>query len=186
MPKKIIATVLALISSAPLGGVGNVKAATCNAPELAGRASYDELVCSGTMSMMRQDYRRAIQLFDRAMEIPLLDRPNFQLYPRLALAYFRVGDREKANALLTKAELSLMLVTRMLNCEEFGSTYIIVRNIWGVSSKIDSPYHDEIASRMCGAAYEAIYHPQKLEEIVGQASLLRNYFDIKAQIDGVK
>ena len=178
--------VVTLVSCFFFTDVANARTASCSAPELAGRASYDELVCSGISRMAQQDYKQAVELFEKAMNVPLLDAPNFQLYPRLALAYFHLGDRDKASALLKKAELSLMVVTRVLNCEESGPSYVIARNIWRSSAKIDSPYHDEVAARMCGAAYEGIYHPEKLEEIVGETVLVRNYLEIKKEIEGGK
>ena len=184
--RRFLIAVVVLMCSISADHWADAKTIKCRVPELFGQEPYDDLVCSGIAMMAQHNYKQAIATFEKAMSIPLLDAPNFTLFPRLALAYYHEGDKGKAAELLKKGELSLMVLTRILSCDENSPDAKIVENVWGKSYKVDSLYQSDIASLMCGAAYDGFYHRESLAELVGESSLVRNYLDIKKKIDGGK
>lgn len=174
----ILALLLAIF---PLSVYGQGVSAKCTAPELVGQQPYDELVCSGLELMARREYRRAIEVFEEAMSIDLYDFPNFMLYPRLALTHHLLGEKKSANFGLKKGELALLVYTRVLSCEETQAGFMIVNRAWGASRPVDSPHRDEVAKRMCGAAYDYIYHPT-IEQVASQSDLVKSFLQIRRQI----
>jgi hypothetical protein len=188
MRRYLIAILLLICSSSAVQGAEKIKPANCRAPELFGDPPYDDLVCTGIAMMVRHDYRRAIDSFERALKINLFEWPNFMLLPRLALAYHRAGDRAKAAEMLEKAELTLQVFTKMLACvaTDGDNNSIIIHNYPGPIYPIKSPYHQEVVKIMCGDAFESNYEFMTLEGLAGEGPLLRNYVTIKRKIEGKK
>lgn len=159
----------------------------CLVPEQHGYKEYDELVCAGIQSLNQARYQEAIEQFKRAMEIPLFEYPNFKLYSRLALANFKNGDKKKAAELLSKAEISIKIFTRIYHCKSISdddSSYIIEKLISGTFYRVDSPFHDEIANTMCSSAYDGIYNPEWLDGILDDSEVVKNYIEIRREIVG--
>ncbi|MBT8420671.1 MAG: hypothetical protein KJO08_07405 [Gammaproteobacteria bacterium] len=152
----------------------------CDAPELVeGNAKYNQLVCNGVGFMTRNRYAEAAKTFEMAMEVPLFEMPNFELFPRLALAHFMAGNREKAMENLKKAELSLSVLTGILHCLETEQGLFVVREN---GERIDD---FGISRKMCGAAYDYFYRRFSLEQVLQEAELVKRYFDIKNRIRGI-
>ena len=162
----------------------NATAKECQAVELHGYEVYDKLVCSGISLMEKHEFREAVKAFEKASQISLHEFPNFKLLPRLALAHFYLGDTEKALQTLGKAELSLMVLARMVRCQEKNDRYSLVWNSGDAPQKVNSSYHDEVAGIMCGTAYEYIYEAHELETVVYDASLVQEFLKAKEAIKG--
>lgn len=153
----------------------------CVAPELIQSApeEYNRLVCEGIRKLQVGKFVDAVSDFEKATSIPLFEQPNFELYPRLALASARAGDARLAQEYLVKAELSLKVFTGMLSCREGeDGWHLIARELKPISEK----YADAIAMRMCGAAYDYIYVRDNLERVLVEAEMVRNYLDIRKQV----
>lgn len=155
----------------------------CDAPELiSSQTSYNDKVCTGIEWMEAGKPQKAVASFEEALSIAIPDLPNFLLLPRLALALHQAGETERAQKTLKKAELALKVYTRMLHCSEEASGFSIVRNSMGRTYTIDSPHHDEIASIMCGAAYDSLYSTEDLSANLEEARLVKHYLSIKEQM----
>lgn len=144
---------------------------------------YNELVCGGIDAMHQGKYDDAINLLEKAANTPLLEYPNFKVYPRLALAYSKIGNQKKAQANLEKARLSLSVLVGIYHCSETGDGFFIAQ---GVDVKVDSQFNDEIAKQVCGEAYDYVYELDSLDTVVANAKLIENYLSIRDQIEGVK
>lgn len=181
--KKMILILIA--SFAFLGCASAANKNACDAMELIDISkSYNKLVCEGIDSMSQGNYDVAISSFEQAMKQSIYEVPNFKLYPRLALAYSLNGNKDKAKENLEKAELSLLVFSRIYKCVEGDKGYFIAKESWGQEYKVDSPYREEIANRMCGAAYENMYERESLEDILIESKLVKNYLEIKRKIEG--
>lgn len=156
-------------------------ASACHALELSqSNQTYNKLVCAGVSAMNKNDYKGAATYFEQATNLKLFEFPNFELFPRLALAYFKAGERTKAEANLQKARLSLNVLVGIVKCRENESGFYLVGSD---NVPISSRYSLEIAKRMCGAAYSDLYKVASLEDFLGKAKLLKYYFSISRQIE---
>jgi len=153
----------------------------CEAAEIVeGNLAYNRLVCEGARQMEQRRYAEAAKTFEMAMKIPLFEFPNFALFPRLALAFFKAGDREKAKDALQKAEISLSVLIGKMHCKEEEQDFRLV-NQEGVSVAV---HGEAISERMCGAAYEYIYTQRSFEIVLSDAKLIALYFEVKQEIEG--
>lgn len=158
----------------------------CKAPELVvNQNQYNDEVCSGILMMQSNKYKVAISHFEKALQMNLLEVPNFHLLPRLALAYSAISSNEKAITLLAQAELALKVYTRILECSEKNGKFSIVRRSWDKSYLVDSPYHDQVAAMMCGDAYAYIYQPDNLTVNIREAELVQNYLSVKKAVEAL-
>lgn len=177
-------TVLIYILNLPDLMAGESPEKLCKAPELVvAQKQYNKEVCAGISMAKVGNHKAAILYFEKALQMNLLEVPNFQLIPRLALMYSYVGLKDKSMQLLGEAELALKVYTRIYRCSEQDGNFTITRNSWGKSYRIDSPHHDRVAGMMCGDAYDYIYHPESLMVNIREATLVQNYLSIKKEID---
>ena len=154
---------------------------TCDVAEVvAGAVEYNELARSGVALMKDGAYREAAKHFERALKIPLFEQPNFKLLPRLALAQFRAGDREKADATLERAELALSVLAGVVYCVEGEAGFELV---YSTGHPVTSSQEANVAGRMCGAAYDGYYVRPTLESFVRDSELLQCFFDIREEIE---
>ncbi len=152
----------------------------CDVPELVdGHSEYNALVCSGLRKMEEQKYNESVVLFEKALNIPLFETPNFELLPRLALALYRAGETKKSESVLLKAEMALSVFTGLMKCEETATGFNL-RRVNGV--RLTNQASHDAAAIMCGAAYDYVYDRQTLERVLLEGELVRNYFEIKRQI----
>jgi hypothetical protein len=142
---------------------------------------YNALVCQGVDQMTAGRGAEAVKTFERAMNESLFEFPNFKLFSRLALAYFRTGDRAKAIVALKKAELSLSVLIGAARCEEAEMGFRVVDN-GGVP--LDAEMQADIAGRMCGAAYDYVYSQRTLESVLSDARLIESYYQSREEIEG--
>ncbi len=153
---------------------------TCEVPELvSNNERYNTLVCQGVGRLHSHDPGGAISALEAAMQIRFAEVPNFQLFPRLALAYWQRGDTSKARQTMRKAQLSLLVLIGADRCEETGSGFHLV-NRYG--EPIEGESTREIAQRMCGEAYAGVYDTNSLEDFAKKARLVTNYFAIADSI----
>jgi len=141
----------------------------------------NELVCQGLQSIERERYRDAIEAFERALAIHLFEVPNFQLFPRLALAYSKAGDGKKAQENLEKARALLLVLIGTYRCEETSAGFVFVNRQGGA---VDEQFAADIARRMCGAAYDYIYETDSLEEFAHKARLVHAYLEVSKVMGG--
>lgn len=180
---KNLATLLHIFVLLLSGCVANVAiAAECSLPEVVeGEVVYNRLVCEGVSHLESGDYIKAIKILERASNERLFERPNFALYSRLAIVHFNVGNLDRAEELLNKAELSLSVLTGLLECKEIENGFELV-SLSG--SKVTSPHAMDVAKTMCGAAYEYLYRNRTLETIVENSELIKVFLDAKNTLTG--
>ena len=153
--------------------------------EFEGYKNYNNLLCSGIAQMKEERFKDAIASFEAALSIHLFDIPNFELFPRLAMAYFGVGDLENAKHYLLATELSLSIFIGTLRCmevdvEDFGVSYI-VKNRYGV--RLSGDVVEEVANKMCGVAYDYVYEHRSFDRTLRDAELIKRYLTAKRLID---
>lgn len=154
----------------------------CDAPELVGTsAPYDDLVCEGIRALEARRYYDAMDRFRRALSVRLHEVPNFQLFPRLAIASWHAGDLRAARASLERARLALSVLTGLLRCTERGVGFVLVD---AAGEMVASPEAPEIVSRMCGADYAYLYERDSLESFVADAELIRVFLEARRVIEG--
>jgi hypothetical protein len=157
-------------------------AAPCSEPEvILGATAYNNLVCAGIDKMQRGQFREAIHDLEQATTIRLSESPNFRLFPRLALAYFKAGDRDRANLNLELGRLSLSLLVGIYRCHQASTGFILLDQ---TGAPVEHPQAKEIPRRMCGAAYEYAYSKDSLEDFVRDASLVEHYLAIAKEVKG--
>ncbi len=162
----------------------------CDALEIidigTGYKDYNDLVCAGIEYMKEERFMDAITSFESALSIRFLDIPNFELFPRLALAHFGAGEIENAKRSLLATELSLSILIGVLRCvevdiEEFGVSGIVQdRN----GTRLTGEVVDEVSRRMCGPAYDYIYRQRSFEITLDNARLIERYLAAKRVIEG--
>ncbi len=161
--------------------------APCEALELFGKddSDYNRLVCEGVAHMQRQQYKQAARAFEAAMQKTLYDSPNFVLYPRLALAYWRAGDSAKAKAALKKGEIALSIFIGAVKCLETQEALDVVKRAGSDTDRAiyESPFWNEVSKRMCGGAYDVIYAQRSFARVLSEAKLVQAYLDIKEEIE---
>lgn len=175
--KKIVVSICVLfLSNITKGGVG----VACDAPELIeGHQEYNEFICAGILHMQEKKYKEAVDAFESALAVPLFEISNFELFPKLAWAYFRAGNLRKSQESLAKAELALSVFVGLLECIETNDGFYLQRRN---GERISGENSNEIAVRMCGAAFDYIYKHRSLERVLQDADLVKNYFDVKQRI----
>jgi hypothetical protein len=131
--------------------------------------------------MERGRYSQAIEELLRAKSMGFVEYPNFLLYPRLALAYFKSGDKVKAKETLKKAELTLLIYQGVVHCEEGDQEFHLVAP---EDVKIEPSVSEEVIGVMCGAIYEEYYHPHTLVGVIEDAKLIKHYCDVQKRIEG--
>lgn len=154
------------------------QAVACAVPELADHPGYDQLVCEGVAATAAGNYAEAVASFEAAMEIRLFEFPNFELYSRLSLAYWRAGRADEARTTLEKARISLNLFIGIGRCEE---TDVGFRFVDQFGLEITGAIADEVKRRMCGAIYEP-YYGTTLDTIVRDAELVAIYRQALEQV----
>jgi len=155
---------------------------SCDVPELVnGNATYNGLVCQGVTALAQERAIDAVLFFEEAMGIRLSELPNFKLYPRLALAYWKSGDKERANDTLQKGRLALLVLVGVYHCLEHDRGFSLADRY---GDAVNEPFAEELARRMCGAAYEYIYVRESLRSFARDAPLVENYLRIEAIIRG--
>ncbi len=156
-------------------------AATCGAPEVVvGAVEYNKLTCAGIASMKVHAYAEAARYFDKALQIPLLEQPNFKLLPRLALAQFRAGDEEAGRATLEEAELALSVLAGVVRCVEEQGGFALV---YSTGLPVNSSRAGRVARRMCGAAYDGYYIRATLQSFLRDSELIRYFFTVQAELE---
>lgn len=158
----------------------------CSVPELlVYQEEYNKRVCQSISAINQKHYKEAIVQLEKTIKIDLFEMPNFYLFPRLALAYSYIGNKEKALENLEKAELTLQIYSRIMMCIDDNGKFKIVKHSWGEYYKVNSKYHDEIAGIMCGDAYDYIYHSENLAVNIREAELVENYLSIKKKAEAL-
>ncbi len=157
-------------------------AAPCSEPEvIRGATAYNELVCAGIDKMQHGQFQEAIHDLEQATTLRLSEIPNFRLFSRLALAYFKAGDRDRANLNLDLGRLSLSLLVGIYRCHQASTGFILLDQ---TGAPVEHPQAKEITRRMCGAAYEYAYSRNSLEDFVHDASLVEHYLAIAKEVKG--
>jgi len=141
--------------------------------------AYNALVCEGTEAMEKRRYAEAASRFEAALSVPLQGKPNIDLFPRLALAYYMVGDRGKTEENLIKSERSLEVLLGNVRCAETVlDPYLSWDGLVPVSHRW-ARHADEIARLMCGASHRQSYENRTLESFVATADTVKRFLEVK-------
>lgn len=135
----------------------------CEAYEvLQAHDTYNAMLCAGIAAYDGGRYEEAVAAFKRALDQPLFEYPNFELLPRLALAYYSSGARQLAEEYLAVSELTFSVYFGILECKEENNVYWLA-DYFG--QKVGHPLAERTMNRMCGAVLEPIYRPATLARV---------------------
>ncbi len=135
----------------------------CEALEvLQGHDTYNALLCAAIAAYDDGRYKEAVTAFKKALDQPLFEYPNFELLPRLALAYHSSGASRSAEGYLAESELTFSVYFGILECREKNNVYWLADQF---GQKVGHPLAERTMNRMCGAILEPIYRPATLARI---------------------
>lgn len=155
----------------------------CDTHELQqGEVAYNRLVCDGLSAYDRGQYWVAIEAFEIALNERLFEYPNFELLPRLALAYHLVGETEKAQETIALAELTFSIFFGVIRCREEDNNYWLAMDWSGEA--FEHPLAERAINRMCGAILEPIYEPNSMGWIKRNCVLMGVLEEAQARIGG--
>jgi hypothetical protein len=154
----------------------------CEAYEtLQGHDTYNGLLCSGIAAYGSGQYEDAVAALRKALDQPLFEYPNFELLPRLALAYHLSGARRLAEEYLAVSELTFSVYFGIFECKEENNVYWLADHF---GQKIGHPLAGRSMNRMCGAILEPIYRPATLERIGHNSRLFETLRAAQIAING--
>lgn len=130
---------------------------SCESIELIdGQEKYNSLVCEGINNFHVGLYNEAVSKYLSALEIRFLELPNYRLNARIAHAYLLSGNLERADHFIKRSELTLSLLAGIYSCEVNENELFFISK--DGQHPLISSVSTEIASEMCGGAYDYIYN----------------------------
>ncbi len=154
----------------------------CEAYEvLQGHDTYNGLLCAGLAAYDSGQYGEAVVALREALDQPLFEYPNFELLPRLALAYQNSGDHRLAEEYLAISELTFSVYFGIFECKEENNLYWLT-DYFG--QKVGHPLAERTMNRMCGAILEPIYRPATLARIGHNSRLFETLRAAQIAING--
>ena len=142
--------------------------------------TYNRLVCDGKTELAQGRPRPATDLFREALDLWFLERPNFDLLSRYALALYRSGERAAARRTLRIAALTLEVYFGVSRCEETEDDVALVIP----KRRTVEPEVREAARRiMCGAAFISYLGGVDLDRLYRSYDLLELHYRIKREIE---
>ena len=106
------------------------------------------------------------------MGIRLSGAPNYKPFARLAIAYWRAGDRAKARTAVEKSRLSLMLLTGIYRCNPTPAGAQLVDQD---NKRLAGPAAQDIENRMCAESFKSYFVRTSLDSFVADAKLIEVY-----------
>ena len=148
---------LLILSVLMLPGYSIAAVPSCDAVELIEhQEKYNTLVCLGEKYFRVGLYKKAVDQYLDASSIKFHELPNYRLNARIAHAYLLMGDLEKASYYIKRSELTLSLLAGIYSCEEGNNeTAFFISDGKG---PVISVVGNDVASVMCGGAYDYIYN----------------------------
>ncbi len=142
--------------------------------------TYNRLLCSGLRELAQDRPRAAADRFREALDLWFLERPNFDLLSRYALALHRSGARAAARRALRIAALTLEVYIGVSRCEETEDDVALVIP----KRRTVEPEVREAARRiMCGAAFNSYLGGVDLDRLYRSYDLLELHYRIKREIE---
>jgi hypothetical protein len=142
--------------------------------------TYNRLLCDGLRELAQDRPHKASNRFREALDLWFLDRPNFALLSRYALALHRSEERPAARRALRVAALTLEVYFGVSRCKETVDDVALVIP----KGRIVEPEVKEAARRiMCGAAFDSFLSGPNLDKIYRSYDLLELHYRIKREIE---
>lgn len=142
--------------------------------------TYNRLLCAGLRELAQDRPRVAADRFREALDLWFLERPNFDLISRYALALHRSGERVAARRTLRVAALTLEVYFGVSRCEETEDDVALVIP----KRRVVEPEVREAARRiMCGAAFDGFLGGANLDKLYRSRDLLELHYQIKREIE---
>ena len=107
---------------------------------------YSDLMCKGDEYMKIGDYKSAIEAYKSATYITLYDSPNFQVLPKLAMAYCKNGDKQEGFKILDEFKCMFSIYK--------GESMCYVDNLY---TQKNSNLSQRCFAEMCGEMYMSYY-----------------------------
>ncbi len=161
-------------------------AAECDAVELQrfdmtpNDITYNRLLCAGLHELAQDRPRVAADLFREALNLWFLERPNFDLLSRYALALHRSGERTAARRTLRVAALTLEVYFGVSRCEETEDDVALVIPI---RRNVEPEVREAARGIMCGAAFNSYLGGADLDYLYRAHDLLELHYRIKREIE---
>ena len=118
---------------------------------------YSALACEAMNAYEAGDYVLAAARFEAALAVHHYESPNFELLPWLAIAHARAGNIEAALHALEIARNAAALLRGELVCVETDTGFHLAAREGNKMASMRAAVGYDVATRMCGGAYEAMY-----------------------------
>ena len=142
--------------------------------------AYNRLLCDGLRELAQDRPRKAADRFQEALDLFFLERPNFGLLSRYALALHRSGERATARRTLQVATLTLEVYFGVSRCEETENDVVLVIPQRRV---VDAEVREAARRIMCGAAFDSFLGGADLDKLYRSLDLLELHYRIKREIE---
>ena len=139
------------------------------------------MLCAGLAAYDTGQYEEAVAALRKALDQPLFEYPNFELLPRLALAYQNFGAGRLAEEYLAESELTFSVYFGILECKEENNVYWLADHF---GQRVKHPLAERTMNRMCGAILEHIYRPATLARIAFNCRLLETLRAAQLAVNG--
>ncbi len=142
--------------------------------------AYNRLLCDGLRELTQDRPRKAADRFREALGLFFLERPNFDLLSRYALALHRSGEQTAARRTLRVAALTLEVYFGVSRCEETENDVVLVIP---QRRAVDRDVRESARKIMCGAAYDGFLGGADLDKLYRSLDLLELHYRIKREIE---
>ena len=162
----------------------------CSAPEISPSTlgPYNRLVCEGVDLQQKGNFAAAFAKIEKASKLPFDESVNFDLFPRLAILSFRLGNHDAYRAYLLRSKYSLEIYHGFIQCDtdytsnwNVGFQELYRRAETGLikdGKRIQEPMAEEIFYHMCVGVMWGVYGtPTDLDEFLND-DLVRLYMEV--------
>ena len=161
----------------------------CSAPEANTVLlnDYNPLVCDGVRLQQRGEFAAAFAKIERASKLPVGEWVNFDLFPRLAILSYRLGNHDDYRAYLLRSKYGLEIFHGFIQCDtEFTSNWnvgyeeLYKRGEVGLikdGKRIQEPTAEEMFYHMCmGIMWDIYRMPTDLDKFLNDG-IVRLYME---------
>jgi len=165
---------------------------TCSAPEISPSVlgSYNRLVCEGIELQQKDEFPEALAKIEMASKLPFDESVNFDLFPRLAILSYRLGNRIAYQDYLLRSKYALEVFYGFIQCDwdypddpRVGLEELYKRGDVGLiraGERLEGPIVEEMYYHMCQGIMEFVYKsPTDLDEFLNDG-IVRLYMEARS------
>lgn len=140
-----------------------------------GNPKFHELICKGNYARNNQLLEEAIDYYEKALETPVHEALNFEVYGLLAEAYRLTGNSRKYSEFKEKFEYSLAVFVGIYKCKYVNGQFLLIDSHTNFHS---GRIPNLIANEMCYAETDYLLERNGLDRLQTEAW----YYEIYSRI----